>query len=38
MAAAAVVLWVSARDKARAALVQGTFPLIAIVLLVCRLL
>jgi putative membrane protein len=34
MAAAAVVLWISARDKARAALVQGTFPLIAIVLLI----
>jgi putative membrane protein len=34
MAAAAVVLRVSAPDKARAALIQGTFPVIAIVLLV----
>jgi putative membrane protein len=34
MAAAAVVLLVSSPDKARAALMQGTFPLIAIVLLV----
>ncbi len=34
MAAAAVVLLASAPDKARAALTQGTFPLIAIVLLV----
>jgi putative membrane protein len=34
MAAAAVVLLVSSPDKARAALTQGTFPLIAIVLLV----
>jgi putative membrane protein len=33
MAAAAVVLLVSSPDKARAALTQGTFPLIAIVLL-----
>jgi putative membrane protein len=33
MAAAAVVLLVSARDKARAAVTQGTFPVIAIVLL-----
>lgn len=33
MAAAAVVLLLSARDKARAALTQGTFPVIAIVLL-----
>ena len=38
MAAAAVVLLVSAPDKARAAVTQGTFPLIAIVLLcsACR--
>ena len=34
MAAAAVVLLISARDKARAAVTQGLFPLIAIVLLV----
>ncbi len=34
MAAAAVVLVVSAPDKARAAVTQGTFPLISIVLLV----
>ncbi len=34
MAAAAVVLLASAPDKARAALTQGTFPLIAIILLV----
>jgi putative membrane protein len=34
MLAAAVVLFASARDKARAAVMQGTFPLIAIVLLV----
>jgi putative membrane protein len=34
MAAAAVVLLASAPDKARAALSQGTFPLIAVVLLV----
>jgi putative membrane protein len=34
MLAAAVVLFVSARDKARAAVMQGTFPLIAIVLIV----
>ena len=34
MLAAAVVLITSAPDKARAAVVQGTFPLIAIVLLV----
>jgi putative membrane protein len=34
MAAAAVVLLVSSPDKARAALMQGTFPLIAVVLLV----
>jgi putative membrane protein len=34
MAAAAIVLLVSARDKARAAVTQGAFPLIAIVLLV----
>ncbi|QLL09442.1 DUF1304 domain-containing protein [Mycobacterium vicinigordonae] len=33
MAAAAVVLLVSARDKARAAVTQGLFPMIAIVLL-----
>jgi putative membrane protein len=38
MAAAAVVLVLSAPDKARAALVQGTFPLIAIVLLIFGLL
>lgn len=34
MSAAAVVLLVSARDKARAAITQGTFPAIAVVLLV----
>ncbi len=34
MAAAAVVLVVSAPDKARAAVTQGAFPLIAIVLLI----
>ncbi len=34
MAAAAVVLLASAPDKARAALTQGTFPLVAVVLLV----
>ena len=34
MAAAAVVLLLSSPDKARAALTQGTFPLIGIVLLV----
>ena len=34
MAAAAVVLLLSAPDKARAAVIQGTFPVIAIVLLV----
>jgi putative membrane protein len=34
MAAAAVVLLLSAPDKARAALIQGIFPVIAIVLLV----
>ena len=34
MAAAAIVLLVSSPDKARAALTQGTFPVIAIVLLV----
>ncbi len=33
MAAAAVVLLLSARDKARAAIIQGTFPAIAIMLL-----
>lgn len=33
MAAAAVVLLLSAPDKARAAITQGTFPLIALVLL-----
>lgn len=33
MAAAAVVLLISARDKARAALTQGAFPAIALVLL-----
>ncbi|MFV0495007.1 DUF1304 domain-containing protein [Mycobacterium sp.] len=39
MAAAAVVLVLSARDKARAAVIQGLFPAIAIVLLLfglCR--
>ena len=34
MAAAAVVLLLSSPDKARAAVTQGTFPLIAVVLLV----
>jgi putative membrane protein len=34
MAAAAVVLLASAPDKARAALTQGTFPVIAVVLLI----
>jgi putative membrane protein len=34
MVAAAVVLLVSARDKARAAVTQGVFPLIAVVLLI----
>src|ERR1700721_4507343 len=34
MAAAAVVLLLSARDKARVALPQGPFPLVAIVLLI----
>jgi putative membrane protein len=34
MAAAAVVLLISARDKARAAVTQGLFPAIALVLLV----
>ena len=34
MAAAAIVLLLSSPDKARAALTQGTFPVIAIVLLV----
>jgi putative membrane protein len=34
MAAAAVVLVLSSPDKARSALIQGTFPLIAVVLLV----
>jgi putative membrane protein len=38
MVAAAVVLLVSSPDKARAALTQGTFPLIAVVLLVLGLL
>ena len=38
MAAAAAVLLLSAPDKARAALIQGTFPVIAIVLLVLGLL
>jgi putative membrane protein len=33
MAAAAVVLLLSSRDKARAAVTQGTFPIVAIVLL-----
>jgi putative membrane protein len=37
MAAAAVVLLLSAPDKARAAITQGTFPLIAVVLLVIAL-
>ncbi|ORA10112.1 DUF1304 domain-containing protein [Mycobacterium asiaticum] len=34
MAAAAVVLLISARDKARAAVTQGLFPVIAITLLI----
>jgi putative membrane protein len=34
MAAAAVVLLASSPDKARAALIQGVFPLVAVVLLV----
>ena len=38
MAAAAVVLVLSARDKARAAVTQGLFPVIAIVLLLIGLL
>lgn len=38
MAAAAVVLLISARDKARAAVTQGLFPVIAIVLLLIDLL
>jgi putative membrane protein len=38
MVAAATVLLLSAPDKARAALIQGTFPVIAIVLLVLGLL
>ena len=38
MAAAAVVLLLSAPDKARAAVTQGTLPLIAVVLLVLGLL
>lgn len=38
MAAAAVVLLVSARDKARAAVTQGLFPVIAIALLLIGLL
>src|SRR5262245_32090750 len=33
MAAAALVLWISARDKARAAVTQGLFPAISLVLL-----
>lgn len=37
MAAAAVVLVASSRDKARAAVVQGTFPAITIVLLLLAL-
>lgn len=37
MALAAVVLLISARDKARAALVQGLFPALAIVLVVSAL-
>src|ERR1700743_1695216 len=37
IAAAPVVLLLSARDKARAAITQGTFPLIAVVLLVIAL-
>ncbi|PJE19984.1 MAG: epimerase [Mycobacterium sp.] len=38
MAAAAVVLLISARDKARAAVTQGLFPVIAIVLMLIGLL
>lgn len=38
MAAAAAVLWVSAPDKARAAVTQGAFPLVAIALLLISLL
>ncbi|WP_205877648.1 DUF1304 domain-containing protein [Mycobacterium camsae] len=38
MAAAAVVLLLSARDKARAAVTQGLFPVIAVVLLLVGLL
>jgi putative membrane protein len=38
MAVAAIVLLASAPDKARAAITQGTFPLIAVVLLVIGLL
>ena len=38
MLAAAVVLLASSPDKARAAVIQGTFPLIAVVLLVIALL
>jgi putative membrane protein len=38
MAAAAIVLLLSARDKARAAVTQGLFPVIAVVLLVVGLL
>lgn len=38
MAAAALVLVASSSDKARAALIQGTFPVIAVVLLVAGLL
>jgi putative membrane protein len=34
MAAAAIVLLLSARDKARAAVTQGTFPLISVLLLI----
>jgi putative membrane protein len=34
MVAAAIVLLLSSPDKARAALTQGTFPLIAVILLV----
>jgi putative membrane protein len=37
MAAAAIVLLASAPDKARAALTQGTFPAIAVVLLIAGL-
>jgi putative membrane protein len=38
MAAAALVLLISARDKARAAVTQGLFPAITLVLLVTGLL